>query len=1356
MNRIGIFTGSIPIGFFTGSESAGILSTLLIGCAALLLLLAAPALGAPNPTALPTGGVIVSGTGSISVNGSQMTVNQLQSKMILNWNTFNIGQSAGVNFIQPSASSAALNRILDQNPSEIFGSLTSNGQVFLLNPNGIIFGPSAQVNVGSIVASSLNLSDADFLAGSYRFVNPGSAGNIINQGTITTSDYGIVALIAPGITNSGSILTPKGSIGFGAGNRVNLDFTGDGLINLSVSEAALNAAIANNGAVIAEGGRVMMSARAANALTSTVINNTGIIEADSISQVGGVIVLDGGTEGTVSNTGSISAAGVSPGSAGGSITLSGGSLNLGIGGVIESLGYSGGGSVYLTSGAGGISLDGNILSSNLYLNSTGTVTQTTPLSAAGLSLQGAGGNYQLTNYANMVGTLAADTGTVNFRNSTGFVIGSVGSLSGLTTTGETILYSGGSVTQTSPIYASGLLLLGAGGNYQLTNTANHVNTLAAQTGTLNFSNSGNIAIGSIGSYNGITTTGATSVNTSGNLQLNEQVKANASPGRVRSASAASGNASIVLAGSKGIQNNFGSGVLDAGGGKWLLYSPDPGSNFANGLKPDFIQYNAPFQSSPLGSGNGFLYSEIPYVHASLTGTVSKTYDGTTLASLSSDNFLFSAKYPSDKLNLSFPISGYYDDKNVGTNKSVEALGINILSASTAEGIPVYGYRMESDTISGNIGVINPAALSIKAASDTKIYDSTTASGASPTVSGLQNGDKIEGLSQVFDSRNAGKRTLLINGFTIDDGNEGKNYKVLTDSADGSINPCPISLAANDAYKRIGSDDPPFSYRIAAGKLFDGDTLYGSLTRVPGEDLGIYPINQGTLGNPNYLISFFNGNFIISYSVIPPAMVDSIQGSLDQNTPMSEINPALPAVFQPQQPSEPFEPIDFEAPESPAAEAENSQGTTAPTLVGTTGAKQLTGAQKGSVAGAVAAANGFVQQATVNQKNGDFKDAVTEFRQAADLLLKAGSLTKAREVVEMMKTAELEDYFEDPAIALEAKRYNTRLRDLPPKTAVIYTLVFPDRLDILLSMRTGTKRFSTAIDSKILINDIRKLRAGLERRTRWDYLNEARKFHKLIIGPLEPELSAHRIGHLVFIPDGALHTAPFAAFHDGERFLIERYAITVTPSLNLTDTGYVQRKNVKMFSAGLTESVQGFNPLFYVQQELDGIQNVYRTDRLVNSAFLEGSIKASLQQNPYSIVHIATHGNFAPNVSDSFLLAWDGRIDMKELDQMIRGSRKSSVELLSLSACQTAAGDDKAALGLAGVAVKAGARSALATLWSVSDQAAPELVVEFYNQLRDPEVSKAEALRAAQMKLIDDPRFHHPFYWSPFLLIGNWM
>jgi CHAT domain-containing protein len=157
-------------------------------------------------------------------------------------------------------------------------------------------------------------------------------------------------------------------------------------------------------------------------------------------------------------------------------------------------------------------------------------------------------------------------------------------------------------------------------------------------------------------------------------------------------------------------------------------------------------------------------------------------------------------------------------------------------------------------------------------------------------------------------------------------------------------------------------------------------------------------------------------------------------------------------------------------------------------------------------------------------------------------------------------------------------------------------------------------------------------------------------------------------------------------------------------------------------------------------------------------FLIPEMERELEETPFSAVHIASHGEFSGDVNNSFLLTWDGKLTMDNLDSFMSVSRfrKNPVDLLTLSACQTAAGDDRAALGLAGIAIKAGARSALATLWYVNDEASSRLVVEFYKQLKDKSNSKAEALQRAQLQLVNDRRYQHPSYWSPFLMIGNWL
>jgi len=179
---------------------------------------------------------------------------------------------------------------------------------------------------------------------------------------------------------------------------------------------------------------------------------------------------------------------------------------------------------------------------------------------------------------------------------------------------------------------------------------------------------------------------------------------------------------------------------------------------------------------------------------------------------------------------------------------------------------------------------------------------------------------------------------------------------------------------------------------------------------------------------------------------------------------------------------------------------------------------------------------------------------------------------------------------------------------------------------------------------------------------------------------------------------------------------------------------------------------------FVSEELLAIQTLYGGRVLINQDFLIHTMQNTLNDEYFNIVHIASHGQFEGEVDKTFLLAFDDKITMDLLDQYVGlfKFRGGPLELLTLSACETAAGDDRAALGLAGVAIKTGARSALATLWFINDQASSILVAEFYRQLRDPSISRAVALQRAQLKMLNDRRYEHPGYWSPFLLINNWL
>lgn len=245
--------------------------------------------------ALPTGGQVSAGQGSIAKTANTMTVTQTSPQLAINWQTFGIGPRDSVNFAQPSASAIALNRVLGADSSQILGRLSANGQVWILNPNGILFGPNSQVNVGSLVASTLTISDGDFLAGSRTF--SGSGGSVANRGRITAADEGYVALLGGRISNEGTIQARLGTVALAGGTQVTLDFAGDKLLNVQVDQGAIDALAQNKQFIRTDGGSVLLTARAADAVLTAVVNNDGVIEAHTIDTRNGSIKLLGGMNG---------------------------------------------------------------------------------------------------------------------------------------------------------------------------------------------------------------------------------------------------------------------------------------------------------------------------------------------------------------------------------------------------------------------------------------------------------------------------------------------------------------------------------------------------------------------------------------------------------------------------------------------------------------------------------------------------------------------------------------------------------------------------------------------------------------------------------------------------------------------------------------------------------------------------------------------------------------------------------------------------------------------------------------------------------------------------------------------------
>ena len=391
--------------------------------------------------------------------------------------------------------------------------------------------------------------------------------------------------------------------------------------------------------------------------------------------------------------------------------------------------------------------------------------------------------------------------------------------------------------------------------------------------------------------------------------------------------------------------------------------------------------------------------------------------------------------------------------------------------------------------------------------------------------------------------------------------------------------------------------------------------------------------------------------------------------------------------------------------------------------------------------------------------GSFRESVGPlYFEFADLLLQQGVLAEARDTVEQLKSVELEDYFQDECMTL-VRAKSARLETVCPHTAVIYVIPLADRTELLVGLANGLKRFQLPVGAEQLTAEVRKFRANLEKRTTNQYLVEARQLYQWLITPIRETLAAERVDTLVFVPDGALRTIPLAALQDGEHFLIEQFAVTVSPGLTLLAPQPMPRKNVRALVAGLSEATQGFPSLPHTAEEMKCVQQLFHCPAMMDAAFVLPALRKDFTENQYQVVHLASHGQFDKNPNESFILTRDGKLKLDQLEALLRPSRYRGkpVELLTLSACRTAAGDDRAALGLAGVALKAGARSVLATLWYVEDESTAMAMKEFYGALLGAsDVSKAKALQQAQIKLLRDPRFEHAGYWSAYLLIGNWL
>ena len=386
-----------------------------------------------------------------------------------------------------------------------------------------------------------------------------------------------------------------------------------------------------------------------------------------------------------------------------------------------------------------------------------------------------------------------------------------------------------------------------------------------------------------------------------------------------------------------------------------------------------------------------------------------------------------------------------------------------------------------------------------------------------------------------------------------------------------------------------------------------------------------------------------------------------------------------------------------------------------------------------------------------------------YRQLVDLLLQSQgnsqlnseNLAKASNTIELLQIAELENFFRNNCL-------NAQIRNpkKDPTAAIVYPFILPDRLEVIVELpQQRWLHYTTPVVEKEIETTLTQLQENLPKpHTLRQVQSLSQKVYKWLIQPAEAALAETKTPTLVFVLDGWLRNIPMAALYDGKQYLVEKYNIALTPSLQLIEPKPLE-KGLKAIAAGLTEASSGFSALPNVKLELEQIRSQVPSSILLNQEFTSKALQNRINSLSFPIVHLATHGQFSSKAEETFIVAWNERIYVKKLNELVRTleqNRPEAIELLILSACQTAVGDKQAALGIAGVAFQAGARSTIASLWNLDDESTAVLMSQFYQELANKNLTKAEVLRRAQLALLQNPKYKRPRFWAPYVLLGNWL
>jgi filamentous hemagglutinin family protein len=904
---------------------------------------------ASNVHALPTGGAVSAGAATISGGASSTTITQSTQNVAINWQSFGIAQGEAVRFVQPNASAVALNRVLGADPSSILGSLSANGKVFLVNPNGILFGKGAQVNVGGLVASTLNVSDADFMAGTYRFSGAGN-GAIVNQGTLN-ADGGYVALLGANVSNEGVISANLGTVALAAGAAVTLDVAGDGLLNVTVNQGALNAVVQNGGLIRANGGQVLMTAQAAGSLLNTVVNNTGIIEAQTLENRNGTIRLLGDMQsGTVNVGGTLDASGSGAGQIGGSVRVLGHTVNL-ASAAINVSGDAGGGLALVGGNFHGAGPEQNsqrasfdarsIVNADAIRSgdggriavwSDGITSVAGTLTARGGASSGDGGFIETSGHR----VILADSLRVNTlapRGKTGlwlldpfpdFVIATVGGDETPAAVELSLAISNRLITATRDVIVSDALVWSTAQTLEL-RAGNDVRIDAAVTAstagsgfimtavndvvvTADVTASGAGSRITMNAQRDVVTTGAITASALG-AAIDMQGGRNVSVGVVT----ADGGGSVNLRGANNVVVN---GTISADGGPVTLIADNDGTGpGVIGGTVSFVGVGQVVSPNTTIRFNPAAYAATTAEIANYVTKVSaandirawvfaradnKTYDGTTAATLS-----FRGDPTSGGDVTLVPGTATFDTPAVGTTKTVTYNGF------TTGGVDVARFELFSAAVPGSgttTADVTQAPLTITANNATKVYGETAVLATSAFTSlGLVNAETIGSVTltspgTVATATVAGNPHLITPSDPVAGTFTASNYAI--NFVDGTliVTPAPLIVTASNASKVFGQTTTISAFTQAG--LVNGETIGAVTGTSPGTAAGAtvagstYPITLtdatgGTFTASNYTIAFVGGALTVTPAVAAPPVVVPPGSTPPGSTPPDATPPDQP-------------------------------------------------------------------------------------------------------------------------------------------------------------------------------------------------------------------------------------------------------------------------------------------------------------------------------------------------------------------------------------------------------------------------------------------------------------------------------